>query len=139
MCGAWVGGEYRSIHFRTGQLGQGSRTALPICGYFYEAVLGDPAFKHYHGKFAPPQEADLKPDMYLNCRYVYTPRDTDSISVDSLGHEIIEREVDLDEIGNPAVMPKEAGAEPKSPAADNNSEAVEPKKKTEPQYEDVYF
>jgi penicillin-binding protein 1A len=139
VCGAWVGGEYRSIHFRTGQLGQGSRTALPICGYFYEAVLGDPAFKHYHGKFAPPQEADLKPDMYLNCRYVYTPRDTDSISVDSLGHEIIEREVDLDEIGNPAVMPKEAGAEPKSPAADNNSEAVEPKKKTEPQYEDVYF
>ena len=34
VVGAWVGGEYRSIHFRTGALGQGSRTALPICGYF---------------------------------------------------------------------------------------------------------
>ena len=45
VCGAWVGGEYRSIHFRTGALGQGSRTALPICGYFFESVLGDPAFK----------------------------------------------------------------------------------------------
>ena len=30
--GAWVGGEYRSIHFRSGRLGQGSRTALPIFG-----------------------------------------------------------------------------------------------------------
>ncbi|MBF1436786.1 MAG: penicillin-binding protein, partial [Prevotella micans] len=32
VVGAWVGGEYRSIHFRTGALGQGSKTALPICG-----------------------------------------------------------------------------------------------------------
>ena len=31
VVGAWVGGEYRCIHFRTGALGQGSRTALPIC------------------------------------------------------------------------------------------------------------
>ena len=42
VVGAWVGGEYRSIHFRTGALGQGSRTALPICGYFLQSVLGDP-------------------------------------------------------------------------------------------------
>ncbi|HEY9551087.1 MAG TPA: transglycosylase domain-containing protein, partial [Prevotella sp.] len=47
VVGAWVGGEYRSIHFRTGALGQGSRTALPICGYFLDAVLKDPAFKQY--------------------------------------------------------------------------------------------
>ena len=39
VCGAWVGGEYRSIHFRTGALGQGSRTALPICGYFLQSVF----------------------------------------------------------------------------------------------------
>ena len=32
VVGAWVGGEYRCIHFRTGELGQGNRTALPICG-----------------------------------------------------------------------------------------------------------
>ena len=37
--GAWVGGEYRSIHFRTGRLGQGSRTALPIFGLFMKKVL----------------------------------------------------------------------------------------------------
>ena len=64
--GAWVGGEYRAIHFRTGQLGQGSRTALPICGRFFEQVLADPAFKHYRGKFAPPHDATITPEMY-NC------------------------------------------------------------------------
>lgn len=42
VTGAWVGGEYRSIHFRTGALGQGSRTALPICGYFIQALMKDP-------------------------------------------------------------------------------------------------
>ena len=44
VVGAWVGGEYRCIHFRTGSLGQGSRTALPICGYFVQALLSDPNF-----------------------------------------------------------------------------------------------
>lgn len=37
--GAWVGGEYRQIHFRTGALGQGSKTALPIFGIFMRKVL----------------------------------------------------------------------------------------------------
>ena len=64
VCGAWVGGEYRAIHFRTGQLGQGSRTALPICGRFFEQVLADPAFKHYRAKFDPPHDATITPEIY---------------------------------------------------------------------------
>ena len=32
----------------TGALGQGSRTALPICGYFIQALMKDPEFKKYH-------------------------------------------------------------------------------------------
>ena len=64
VCGAWVGGEYRAIHFRTGQLGQGSRTALPICGRFFERVLSDPAFKHYRKKFDPPHDSSITPDIY---------------------------------------------------------------------------
>jgi penicillin-binding protein 1A len=84
VCGAWVGGEYRCIHFRTGQLGQGSRTALPICGYFFESVLGDPAFKHYRGKFEKPKDANITQDQYLNCPYIYHPVDSDSIATDSL-------------------------------------------------------
>ena len=64
VCGAWVGGEYRAIHFRTGQLGQGSRTALPICGRFFERVLADPAFRHYRAKFQPPHDPTITPDIY---------------------------------------------------------------------------
>jgi penicillin-binding protein 1A len=144
VCGAWVGGEYRSIHFRTGALGQGSRTALPICGYFYESVLGDPAFAKYHGKFGKPKDDQITQDQYLNCKYVYVPVDTDSVAIDSLGMRMMELEQDitLDEMGNPVVSPKHT--EQTEPASDsdhktNNDEATEPKKKTQPQYEDVYF
>ena len=141
VCGAWVGGEYRSIHFRTGALGQGSRTALPICGYFFESVLGDPAFKHYHGKFEKSKEADITQDMYMNCRYAYVPRDIDSISIDSLGVEGMEQEIELDEEGNPIVKQKEPiDALPEVPQEEGNGEATEQKKKkTQPEYEDVYF
>ena len=52
VAGAWVGGEYRSIHFRTSALGQGSRLALPICGEFFKRVFADPALrKSLEGKF----------------------------------------------------------------------------------------
>lgn len=41
VAGAWVGGEYRQIHFRSGALGQGSRAALPIVGGFMRKVLNN--------------------------------------------------------------------------------------------------
>ncbi len=148
VCGAWVGGEYRSIHFRTGALGQGSRTALPICGYFFESVLGDPAFKHYHGKFDKTKEPGITPEMYEGCTYAYSYNDNDSTSLDSLGYEgyeVIEEDVELDEsnpgMGNPTVKPQqtdEAGPDDKKPR-EGAAEATEPKKNAQPQYEDVYF
>ena len=72
VVGAWVGGEYRCIHFRTGALGQGSRTALPICGYFLEALLKDPAFSKYRAKFGKPKDESITSSMY-NCSS-YVPR-----------------------------------------------------------------
>lgn len=83
VVGAWVGGEYRSIHFRTGALGQGSRTALPICGYFWQYLLDDPEFKHYRGKFPPPKEEDVSRDMYI-CDSYYSKPKVDTTLVDSL-------------------------------------------------------
>ncbi len=56
VTGAWVGGEYRSIHFRNGDLGQGSRSALPIVGSFLEKVLNDKDLKKYGGRFGAPKE-----------------------------------------------------------------------------------
>lgn len=96
VVGAWVGGEYRCIHFRTGALGQGSRTALPICGYFLEALLKDPAFEKYHAKFGKPKDADITSSMY-NCQSYYTkPKvDTTTVRNDSIHTE----EIILDEDG----------------------------------------
>lgn len=105
VAGAWVGGEYRSIHFRTGQLGQGSRTALPICGYFFQSVLADPNFKHYHGKFNKPKDDNITADMYQNCQYVYHVADSDSIGLDSLDFEGIEEYQELDADGNSVQRP----------------------------------
>lgn len=83
VVGAWVGGEYRSIHFRTGALGQGSRTALPICGYFWQYLLDDPEFRRYRGKFPPPKEEDVSRDMYI-CDSYYSKPKVDTTLVDSL-------------------------------------------------------
>ena len=87
--GAWVGGEHRSVHFRTGQLGEGSRTALPIFGLFMEKVLKDENFKQYRGKFpTKPKEKILRS---YNC-HTYIPRDTtahDSTSGDDISLDAI--------------------------------------------------
>ena len=86
VCGAWVGGEYRAIHFRTGELGQGSRTALPICGQFFESVMGDPKFRHYHAKFTNPQDASISAAAYQCAGYYVDPNDSiDENATDSLG------------------------------------------------------
>lgn len=79
--GAWVGGEHRSIHFRTGELGQGSRTALPIFAYFMEQVLKDKSLKQYQARFPQAKEKITKE---YGCRTIYHRRDTDSIATDSL-------------------------------------------------------
>lgn len=83
VCGAWVGGEYRCIHFRTGQLGQGNRTALPICGYFLQSVLSDKQFQHYRTKFKTPDQLGLKGSDYECGGYFMAPSDSDSITVDT--------------------------------------------------------
>ncbi len=60
VCGAWVGGEYRVIHFRTGALGQGGKTALPVCGRFLKSVLDDERFSCYHAKFEPCRDPEIE-------------------------------------------------------------------------------
>ena len=80
--GAWVGGEYRSIHFRSGRLGQGSRTALPIFGLFMKKVLEDESLKEkYMLKYSAPKE-DIEPSTYQG--YFAPPaEEADSLSADS--------------------------------------------------------
>ena len=70
VCGAWVGGEYRAIHFRTGALGQGGKTALPLCGRFLRSVFDDQRFSKYHAKFPECKDPSILPSDYEGGYYV---------------------------------------------------------------------
>ena len=86
--GAWVGGEHRSVHFRTGQLGEGSKTALPIFGLFMEKVLADKSLSQYRGKFpTKPKEAISR---NYSCHTYLPPDSTKSDSIDLPAEESIE-------------------------------------------------
>lgn len=78
--GAWVGGEQRCVHFRTGSLGQGSRTALPIFATFMEKVLADESLKRYRGKFPTKPKEPISREY--DCQTTSVPQDT--VSVDSV-------------------------------------------------------
>ena len=130
VVGAWVGGEYRSIHFRTGALGQGSRTALPICGYFLESVLSDPAFAQYRAKFDKPNDDNITSDMYT-CQSYYHSAVADTTETDSA--IVTTEEIILDENGNkiarpvrqePAQDAQQGGGEQKSENKSQRKEQV---------------
>ena len=55
VCGTWVGGEDRAIHFRNGDLGQGARQALPIYGLFMKKALADKSVGVSTGPFPRPE------------------------------------------------------------------------------------
>lgn len=91
--GAWVGGEHRSIHFRTGELGQGSRTALPIFAYFMEGVLKDKTLMKYRGQFPTKPKQKIGKPYGCNGDYRPAPRDTDSIAVSLPDSIMMESEI----------------------------------------------
>ena len=138
VVGAWVGGEYRCIHFRTGALGQGSRTALPVCGYVLQALFKDPAFKEYHGKFDKPKDADITRDMYECASYVHKAR-VDTTRVDS---SAVEEEIILDENGNPIIreVPTgESNAQEKKGEETGEKKEKKEKKKAKPSEQVINF
>lgn len=101
--GAWVGGEYRCIHFRTGALGQGNKTALPVFGMFMDKVLRDPNFAKYHAKF-PSAKEDIPKETYLGAgKAIYSPMNVSSEEEDPLAP--------AEEEAEPAVVTEEPVAE----------------------------
>lgn len=102
VAGVWVGGEYRSIHFTSGSQGQGSRTALPICGKFFEKVWGDPRLRPLvTAKYVGLQVASST----LDCEQVVNdePEEPDSTMVDE---EMDEAIINPDD--EPTLTPDEA-------------------------------
>ena len=114
VAGAWVGGEYRSIHFRTGALGQGSRTALPIVAQFLRSVMDDGSLrsKYLHKYGLPPEDIDAS--TYQGGAYVAPSAKADSLENDSLS---------VDEEGE---YTEHEGGEAGETPAQHSGEATEP-------------
>lgn len=64
VCGVWVGGDDRSIHFRS-RMGEGARSALPIFGKFMQSVYTDSKLGYSPGPFPKPS-IEITKD-YQNC------------------------------------------------------------------------
>ena len=79
--GAWVGGEYRSIHFRSGRLGQGSRTALPIFGLFMNKLLADEALAPRYMTLYGPAPDGIDPATWQRTYYA-RPEPEDSTATE---------------------------------------------------------
>ncbi|NID08774.1 penicillin-binding protein 1A [Fibrivirga algicola] len=82
VVGAWVGGDDRSIHFRSTDLGEGAKTALPLVGGFLEKVYADPRFRNLQGPF-PKATVDIQ-KQYQDCAYEYDGSEED-VPADSTG------------------------------------------------------
>lgn len=77
--GIWVGAEERSVHFRTIEMGQGARLALPVWGIYMKKVYADTSLHIMPTPFQVPsipitvpldcqnQEKEASPkDIYIN-------------------------------------------------------------------------
>ena len=70
VSGCWVGCEDRIVHFRTLELGQGARTAMPIWALYMKKIYADETIKISKGAFAAPED-ELK--LQLDCEKYIQP------------------------------------------------------------------
>ena len=80
VVGAWVGGDDRSIHFRSTDLGEGAKTALPLVATFLEKVYADPKFKTLQEPF--PKAVGITKE-YQGCGYSEDEEQDNSTDSDS--------------------------------------------------------
>jgi penicillin-binding protein 1A len=83
VTGVWVGCDERTAHFKNGETGEGSRTALPIFAKFMEKVYHDPSSGYTYGAFP---KSTVKITRNINCptpRFVKDTTTTDSVETDS--------------------------------------------------------
>lgn len=77
VSGAWTGGDERSIHYRSWDMGQGSRTARPIWDRFMRKIYMDASLDYKKGVFKQPANGL---DTILDCdQYEATLTDTTSV------------------------------------------------------------
>ena len=56
VCGTWVGGDDRSIHFRSANYGQGNKLAMPVYGKFLQKVYADKSISVSKAPFPKPAQ-----------------------------------------------------------------------------------
>ena len=92
VSGVWVGGDNRSIHFKTIVLGQGARMAMPIWIKYMQAVYDDERLDYEKGAFRRPARGI---SIEMDCEK-YIPKPGEEIDSLRLEEEILE--VDENEI-----------------------------------------
>lgn len=85
VSGAWVGGDERSIHYRSWDMGQGSRTARPIWEKFMRKVYMDPSLEYKKGTFRRPSTGM---DITLDCSQYENPENDSTFVEDETAWEI---------------------------------------------------
>jgi penicillin-binding protein 1A len=65
VSGCWVGAEDRSVHFDSGDQGQGAQMALPIWAKYMQKVYADKTIKIRQGDFDKPSK---KIEIEMDCR-----------------------------------------------------------------------
>lgn len=133
VTGVWVGCDERTAHFRNGETGEGSRTALPIFGKFMEKVYQDPNSGYTYGPF-PKAKVDITRD--IDCPTPVQQVDTlsvDSLAVDSLGNTMEEPIIEETPVKQEVEILKkeEKKATESQPVKQNNTPVVPLTKKEE--------
>lgn len=62
VTGVWVGGEDRSVHFKSTKYGQGATMALPIWGSFMKRVYADETLEVSKEPFKKPENLSIETD-----------------------------------------------------------------------------
>ncbi len=92
VAGAWVGGDDRSIHFKSWYHGQGARTAMPIWENFMRTIYEDEELGVIKGPFKQPKK---KLSIEIDCNKFKV---FDREKLDSLGIEANPIDVSEDDI-----------------------------------------
>jgi penicillin-binding protein 1A len=125
VTGVWVGADDRSIHFKTSQTGEGSRTALPIFAKFMEKVYKDRSTGITEGVF-PKSEVKITREYYCTTERIVEDTlssdstITDSVSVEGADVPVIETEIKEIKPTLEAVDPKKEKKNTSNQSSGNN-------------------
>lgn len=89
ITGIWVGCDERSVHFRSSDSGEGSKTALPIFAKFMEKVYKDKSTGITQGRFPKPGVEITREYQCETPRYERDTAIVDSLSIDSLSEPVL--------------------------------------------------